>query len=55
MLHALVAQTLQNTDDMETHGAGVTLPPLACAIIAICILIAMLIVTWAFRSAGTRH
>ena len=54
MLTALVMSNAAE-EGLAQHGAGVTLTPAACAIIAICILLALLIVTWAFKSVGTRH
>ncbi|WP_432562684.1 hypothetical protein [Kineococcus sp. SYSU DK003] len=52
MLHALVAEAAQQTE--EVHGE-LPFPPIAFGIIAVCVLAAMLIVTLAFRSVGTRH
>lgn len=50
MLHALVTEAAAQT---EEHA--LPFPPLAFGIIAICILMSLLIVTWAFKSVGTRH
>ena len=52
MLHALVAEAAQQTE--ETHGAGIP-SPYVFAIVALCVLASLLIVTMAFRSVGTRH
>ncbi|NAZ87167.1 hypothetical protein [Kineococcus indalonis] len=59
MLNALVAAVSAETTEMteEAHGWEGHLPmaPIAFAIVAGCILLAMLLVTWAFRSVGNRH
>jgi hypothetical protein len=52
MLHALVAEAAQETEQVHGH---LPFPPIAFGIIAVCVLAAMLIVTMAFRSVGTRH
>ena len=52
MLHALVAEAAQQT---EEHGGSLPMPPIAFAIVAICILLAMLLTTWAFKNTGSRH
>ena len=52
MLHALVAEAAQQT---EEHGVELAMPPVAFGIVALCILLAMLLVTWAFKNSGSRH
>jgi len=52
MLHALVFEAAAQT---EEHGVDLPFPPIAFGIIAICLLMSLLIVTWAFKSVGTRH
>jgi hypothetical protein len=50
MLHALVAEATQSGQESSN-----LLPVLTYAIIAFCALMGMLMVTWAFKSVGTRH
>ncbi|WP_432535895.1 hypothetical protein [Kineococcus arenarius] len=54
MLNALVAA---QTAEESAHGWEGHLPmaPIAFGIVAACILLAMLIVTWSFKSVGNRH
>ncbi|WP_432482325.1 hypothetical protein [Kineococcus esterisolvens] len=53
MLNALVAaQTAEESHGWEGH---LPMSPIAFAIVAMCALLAMLIVTWAFKSVGNRH
>ena len=51
MLHALVAEATQSGQE----SAALPMPPLAFGVVAFCALMAMLMVTWAFKSVGTRH
>ncbi|NAZ82212.1 hypothetical protein GTR02_10315 [Kineococcus sp. R8] len=50
MLHALVAEATQSGQEAST-----LMPAITFGIIAFCALMAMLMVTWAFKSVGTRH
>ncbi|MCI3925623.1 hypothetical protein MO973_36030 [Paenibacillus sp. TRM 82003] len=53
MLNALAAaQTAEESHGWEGH---LPMAPIAFAIVAACIMLAMLLVAWAFRSVGTRH
>ncbi|WP_337059456.1 hypothetical protein [Kineococcus sp. G2] len=53
MLNALAAAEIAE----ESHGWEGHLPmaPIAFAIVAACIMLAMLLIAWAFRSVGNRH
>ncbi|WP_369055748.1 hypothetical protein [Kineococcus terrestris] len=52
MLLALAAEVANQS---EEHSGSLPIPPTAFGIVAICILMSMLLVTWAFRSVGQRH
>ncbi|WP_432571349.1 hypothetical protein [Kineococcus sp. SYSU DK005] len=55
MLNALVTAAAETAE--ESHGWEGHLPmaPIAFGIVAMCILLGMLLVTWGFRSVGNRH
>ncbi len=52
MFVALMVLALEEAEDGARH---LPMPPLAFGLIAFCLLLGLLAVTWAFRSVGKRH
>ena len=50
-LHAIALQAARE----EQGHTELPMPPVAFGIVAMCIFIALLLITFAFRHAGTRH
>ncbi|GAA4965380.1 hypothetical protein [Kineococcus glutinatus] len=50
LIQAFVAQVAE-----EAEGTELPMSPLAFGIVAMCVLVALLLVTFAFRNTGSRH